>query len=233
MEILRCENLTKVYGSGDTSVRALDGVTFSVEAGEFVSIVGPSGSGKSTLLHILGGVDKPADGKVWIGGTDIHSLSENRLAVFRRRQIGLIYQFYNLIPVLNVEENIVLPHLLDGRKLDRERLDQVVKSMGLEDRKYHLPKQLSGGQQQRVSIGRALYNHPAILLADEPTGNLDRRTGEEIIAIMKRANREMRQTQILITHDERIALRADRMIWIEDGRILRDERIRVIGGGEQ
>ena len=156
MEILRCENLTKVYGSGDTSVRALDGVTFSVEAGEFVSIVGPSGSGKSTLLHILGGVDKPADGKVWIGGTDIHSLSENRLAVFRRRQIGLIYQFYNLIPVLNVEENIVLPHLLDGRKLDRERLDQVVKSMGLEDRKYHLPKQLSGGQQQRVSIGRAL-----------------------------------------------------------------------------
>ncbi|MEE0693283.1 MAG: ABC transporter ATP-binding protein [Lachnospiraceae bacterium] len=233
MEILRCENLTKVYGSGDTSVRALDGVTFSVEAGEFVSIVGPSGSGKSTLLHILGGVDKPADGKVWIGGTDIHSLSENRLAVFRRRQIGLIYQFYNLIPVLNVEENIVLPHLLDGRKLDRERLDQVVKSMGLEDRKYHLPKQLSGGQQQRVSIGRALYNHPAILLADEPTGNLDRRTGEEIIAIMKRANREMRQTQILITHDERIALQADRMIWIEDGRILRDERIRVIGGGEQ
>lgn len=233
MEILRCENLTKVYGSGDTSVRALDGVTFSVEAGEFVSIVGPSGSGKSTLLHILGGVDKPADGKVWIGGTDIHSLSENRLAVFRRRQIGLIYQFYNLIPVLNVEENIVLPHLLDGRKLDRERLDQVVKSMGLEDRKYHLPKQLSGGQQQRVSIGRALYNHPAILLADEPTGNLDRRTGEEIIAIMKRANREMRQTQILITHDERIALQADRVIWIEDGRILRDERIRVIGGGEQ
>lgn len=233
MEILRCENLTKVYGSGDTSVRALDGVTFSVEAGEFVSIVGPSGSGKSTLLHILGGVDKPVDGKVWIGGTDIHSLSENRLAVFRRRQIGLIYQFYNLIPVLNVEENIVLPHLLDGRKLDWERLDQVVKSMGLEDRKYHLPKQLSGGQQQRVSIGRALYNHPAILLADEPTGNLDRRTGEEIIAIMKRANREMRQTQILITHDERIALQADRMIWIEDGRILRDERIRVIGGGEQ
>lgn len=233
MEILRCENLTKVYGTGDTSVRALDGVTFSVEAGEFVSIVGPSGSGKSTLLHILGGVDKPTDGKVWIGGTDIHSLSENRLAVFRRRQIGLIYQFYNLIPVLNVEENIVLPHLLDGRKLDGERLDQVVKSMGLEDRKYHLPKQLSGGQQQRVSIGRALYNHPAILLADEPTGNLDRRTGEEIIAIMKRANREMRQTQILITHDERIALQADRMIWIEDGRILRDERIRVIGGGEQ
>lgn len=170
---------------------------------------------------------------MWIGGTDIHSLSENRLAVFRRRQIGLIYQFYNLIPVLNVEENIVLPHLLDGRKLDWERLDQVVKSMGLEDRKYHLPKQLSGGQQQRVSIGRALYNHPAILLADEPTGNLDRRTGEEIIAIMKRANREMRQTQILITHDERIALQADRMIWIEDGRILRDERIRVIGGGEQ
>lgn len=233
MELLRCENLTKIYGHGDTAVHALDGVSFSVEAGEFVSIVGPSGSGKSTLLHILGGVDKPTQGKVWIGGTDIHALGEDKLAVFRRRQIGLIYQFYNLLPVLNVEENIVLPHLLDGRKLDAKRLDQVVGQMGLSDRRYHLPEQLSGGQQQRVSIGRALYNHPAILLADEPTGNLDRKAGEEIIAMMKRANRELRQTQLLITHDERIALQADRMLWIEDGKILRDERIRVIGGGAQ
>lgn len=233
MEILRCENLTKVYGKGDTCVKALDNVSFSVEAGEFVSIVGPSGSGKSTLLHILGGVDKPTGGKVWIGGTDIHALNEDRMAIFRRRQIGLIYQFYNLLSVLNVEENIVLPHLLDGRTFDRQRLTQVVKSMGLEERRYNLPEQLSGGQQQRVSIGRALYNHPAILLADEPTGNLDRRTGEEIIAMMKRANRELRQTQLLITHDERIALQADRMLWIEDGRILRDERIRVIGGAQQ
>lgn len=171
MEILRCENLTKVYGKGDTCVKALDNVSFSVEAGEFVSIVGPSGSGKSTLLHILGGVDKPTGGKVWIGGTDIHALNEDRMAIFRRRQIGLIYQFYNLLSVLNVEENIVLPHLLDGRTFDRQRLTQVVKSMGLEERRYNLPEQLSGGQQQRVSIGRALYNHPAILLADEPTGN--------------------------------------------------------------
>lgn len=230
MELLRCENLSKIYGSGENSVKALDGVSFSVEAGEFVSIVGPSGSGKSTLLHILGGVDKPTNGTVTIAGTDLHSLGEDKLAIFRRRQIGLIYQFYNLLPVLNVEENIVLPHLLDGRKLDRERLAAVVESLGLTKRKGNLPGQLSGGQQQRVSIGRALYNHPAIVLADEPTGNLDRKNGEEIIRMLKKANREMKQTLLLITHDERIALQADRMLCIEDGRITRDERIRILGG---
>lgn len=230
MELLRCENLSKIYGSGENSVKALDNVSFSVEAGEFVSIVGTSGSGKSTLLHILGGVDKPTNGTVTIAGTDLHSLSEDKLAIFRRRQIGLIYQFYNLLPVLNVEENIVLPHLLDGRKLDRERLTAVVESLGLTERKGNLPGQLSGGQQQRVSIGRALYNHPAIVLADEPTGNLDRKNGEEIIRMLKKANREMKQTLLLITHDERIALQADRMLCIEDGRITRDERIRILGG---
>ncbi len=231
MEILRCEHLSKIYGSGDTSVRALDDVSFSVEAGEFVSIVGPSGSGKSTLLHILGGVDRPTEGRVMIGGTDIHSLNENKLAVFRRRQIGLIYQFYNLLPVLNVDENIVLPHLLDGRKYDQERLDLVVERMGLTDRRNNLPSQLSGGQQQRVSIGRALYNHPAIILADEPTGNLDRKNGEEIVRLLKQSNRSQKQTLLIITHDESIALQADRMISIEDGHITRDERIRVTGGG--
>lgn len=227
MEILRCENLSKVYGAGDAQVKALDDVSFSVEAGEFVSIVGPSGSGKSTLLHILGGVDKPTGGKVFIAGTDIHALNENKLAVFRRRQIGLIYQFYNLLPVLNVDENIVLPHLLDGRKMDKERLDMVVESMGLTERRNNLPGQLSGGQQQRVSIGRALFNHPAIVLADEPTGNLDRKTGVEIIRLLKESNRSQKQTLILITHDEGIALQADRMLCIEDGRITRDERIRM------
>ena len=231
MEILRCEHLSKIYGSGDTSVRALDDVSFSVEAGEFVSIVGPSGSGTSTLLHILGGVDRPTEGRVMIGGTDIHSLSENKLAVFRRRQIGLIYQFYNLLPVLNVDENIVLPHLLDGRKYDQERLDLVVERMGLTDRRNNLPSQLSGGQQQRVSIGRALYNHPAIILADEPTGNLDRKNGEEIVRLLKQSNRSQKQTLLIITHDESIALQADRIISIEDGHITRDERIRVTGGG--
>ncbi|MEY8378657.1 ABC transporter ATP-binding protein [Lachnospiraceae bacterium 56-18] len=231
MEILRCEHLSKIYGSGDTSVNALDDVSFSVEAGEFVSIVGPSGSGKSTLLHILGGVDKPTKGRVMIGGTDIHALGESKLAVFRRRQIGLIYQFYNLLPVLNVDENIVLPHLLDGRKLDQERLDQVVERMGLTDRRNNLPSQLSGGQQQRVSIGRALYNHPAIILADEPTGNLDRRNGEEIVRLLKESNRSQKQTLLIITHDESIALQADRMLSLEDGCITRDERIRMTGGG--
>ncbi len=231
MEILRCEHLSKIYGSGDTSVNALDDVSFSVEAGEFVSIVGPSGSGKSTLLHILGGVDKPTKGRVMIGGTDIHALGESKLAVFRRRQIGLIYQFYNLLPVLNVDENIVLPHLLDGRKFDQERLDLVVERMGLTDRRNHLPSQLSGGQQQRVSIGRALYNHPAIILADEPTGNLDRRNGEEIVHLLKESNRSQKQTLLIITHDESIALQADRMLSLEDGCITRDERIRMTGGG--
>ena len=231
MEILRCEHLSKIYGSGDTSVNALDDVSFSVEAGEFVSIVGPSGSGKSTLLHILGGVDKPTKGRVMIGGTDIHALGESKLAVFRRRQIGLIYQFYNLLPVLNVDENIVLPHLLDGRKFDQERLDLVVERMGLTDRSNNLPSQLSGGQQQRVSIGRALYNHPAIILADEPTGNLDRRNGEEIVRLLKESNRSQKQTLLIITHDESIALQADRMLSLEDGCITRDERIRMTGGG--
>ena len=230
MEILRCENLSKIYGSGDTCVKALDQISFSVEAGEFVSIVGPSGSGKSTLLHILGGVDKPTEGKVFIGKTDIHALNEDKLAIFRRRQVGLIYQFHNLLPVLNVDENIVLPHLLDGRKLDQERLDLIVESMGLTDRRRNLPGQLSGGQQQRVSIGRALYNRPAIVLADEPTGNLDRKNGAEIIRLLKESNRNQKQTLLLITHDESIALQADRMISIEDGRITRDERIRMSGG---
>ena len=195
--------------------------------------MGPSGSGKSTLLHILGGVDRPTSGKVFINGTDIHGLSEDKLAIFRRRQIGLIYQFYNLLPVLNVDENIALPHLLDGRKLDKQRLDDIVERMGLADRRNNLPSQLSGGQQQRVSIGRALFNHPTIILADEPTGNLDRHTGAEIIHLLRESNRSQKQTLLLITHDESIALQADRMLYIEDGKITRDERIRVLGGGAQ
>ncbi len=230
MEILRCENLTKTYGEGNTKIKALHNVSFSVEKGEFVSIVGPSGSGKSTLLHILGGVDKPTEGKVFIEGTDLHGLKEDKLAIFRRRQIGLIYQFYNLMPVLNVDENITLPHLLDGRKLDQERLDEIVEYLGLSERRNNLPSQLSGGQQQRVSIGRAMFNRPAIVLADEPTGNLDRKTGEEIMKLLKASNRDHKQTLILITHDESIALQADRIIYIEDGKITKDERIRVLGG---
>ncbi len=230
MEILRCENLTKTYGEGNTKIKALDNVSFTVEKGEFVSIVGPSGSGKSTLLHILGGVDKPTEGKVFIEGTDLHGLKEDKLAIFRRRQIGLIYQFYNLMPVLNVDENITLPHLLDGRKLDEERLDDIVEYLGLTERRNNLPSQLSGGQQQRVSIGRAMFNRPAIVLADEPTGNLDRKTGEEIMQLLKASNRDHKQTLILITHDESIALQADRIIYIEDGKITKDERIRVLGG---
>ncbi len=226
MEILRCENVSKIYGEGDTEVRALDNVSFTVEKGEFVSIIGPSGSGKSTLLHILGGVDKPTSGKVFIDGTDMHSLNEDKLAIFRRRQIGLVYQFYNLMPVLNIDENIALPHLLDGRPLDKGRLDQVVDHLGLTDRRGNLPSQLSGGQQQRVSIGRAMYSHPAILLADEPTGNLDRKTGEEIIDLLKESNKINKQTLILITHDESLAMQADRIISIEDGRIGRNEKVR-------
>ena len=226
MEILRCENVSKIYGTGDAQVKALDNVSFTVEKGEFVSIVGPSGSGKSTLLHILGGVDKPTNGKVFVDGTDMHALKEDQLAVFRRRQIGLVYQFYNLMPVLNIDENIALPHLLDGRELDRERLDMVVEHLGLSDRRHNLPNQLAGGQQQRVSIGRALYSRPAILLADEPTGNLDRKTGEEIIGILKESNRSQQQTLILITHDEGIAMQADRVISIEDGRIVKNEKVR-------
>lgn len=230
MEILRCEHVTKEYGEGNTKIKALDDVSFSVEKGEFVSIVGPSGSGKSTLLHILGGVDKPTSGKVFVEDTDMHSLKEDKLAIFRRRQIGLIYQFYNLMPVLNVDENIVLPHLLDGRKMDQERLDLIVEQIGLADRRKNLPSQLSGGQQQRVSIGRAMFNRPAIVLADEPTGNLDRKNGQEIMKLLKKSNREHKQTLILITHDESIALQADRIIYIEDGKLTKDERIRVLGG---
>ncbi len=230
MEILRCEHLSKEYGVGNTKIKALDDVSFSVEKGEFVSIVGPSGSGKSTLLHILGGVDKPTSGKVFVENTDMHSLKEDKLAIFRRRQIGLIYQFYNLMPVLNVDENILLPHLLDGRKLDKERLDMIVQQIGLTDRRKNFPSQLSGGQQQRVSIGRAMFSRPAIVLADEPTGNLDRKNGQEIMSLLKKSNREHKQTLILITHDESIALQADRIIYIEDGKITKDERIRVLGG---
>ncbi|MBP0971968.1 MAG: ABC transporter ATP-binding protein [Oscillospiraceae bacterium] len=227
MEILRVENVVKQYGEGETAVRALDGVSFTVEKGEFVSVIGPSGSGKSTLLHILGGVDKPTSGKVFIDGTDISALSADKLAVFRRRQIGLVYQFYNLMPVLNVDENIALPHLLDGRKLDQERLDSIVEHLGLTDRRQNLPGQLSGGQQQRVSIGRALYSRPAILLADEPTGNLDRKTGDEIAALLKESNRVQKQTLILITHDERLAMQADRVFYLEDGRLVRNETVRT------
>ena len=226
MEILRIQNLTKIYGSGDTAVRALDNVSFSVQKGEFVAIIGPSGSGKSTLLHILGGVDRPTSGKVFIEDNDIYTLNENKLAVFRRRQIGLIYQFYNLIPVLNVEENITLPLLLDGRSVDRAYLQRLIDTLGISERLSHLPNQLSGGQQQRVSIGRALVNNPAIVLADEPTGNLDSKNSAEIVELLKHFNRENHQTLIVITHDERIALQADRIISIEDGRIARDEVIR-------
>ena len=223
MEILRVENLCKTYGRGETAVKALDNVSFSVEKGEFVAIIGPSGSGKSTLLHILGGVDTPTSGKVLLDGTDVYKLNATNLAIFRRRQIGLIYQFYNLIPVLNVEENVTLPLLLDGRKVDRQHLDALLRTLGLEKRIGHLPNQLSGGQQQRVSIGRALINNPALVLADEPTGNLDSKNSAEILDLLKLYNRQHNQTLIVITHDEKIALQADRVISIEDGRIARDE----------
>jgi putative ABC transport system ATP-binding protein len=227
LKILRVENLSKTYGSGETAVKALDNVSFSVEKGEFVAIIGPSGSGKSTLLHMLGGVDRPTSGNVFIDNTDIYSLNETKLAIFRRRQIGLIYQFYNLIPVLNVEENITLPLLLDERKIDDKRLDEILSTLNLKDRIKHLPNQLSGGQQQRVSIGRALINNPALMLADEPTGNLDSKNSSEIINLLKLSNKKYNQTLIIITHDERIALQADRIITIEDGKISRDEVIRV------
>ncbi|MBR7044956.1 MAG: ABC transporter ATP-binding protein [Lachnospiraceae bacterium] len=226
MEILKIENLTKVYGSGENEVRALDGVSFSVEKGEFLAIIGPSGSGKSTLLHILGGVDRPTSGKVWLDGQDVYAQDEEQLAIFRRRQVGLIYQFYNLIPVLNVVENMTLPVLLDGRKVNEDRLNELVETLGLGERKNNLPNQLSGGQQQRVSIGRALMNAPAVVLADEPTGNLDSRNSQEIVELLRQSNVKYKQTLIVITHDESIALQADRIIAIEDGRIVRDERIR-------
>ncbi|MDR0596737.1 MAG: ABC transporter ATP-binding protein [Clostridiales Family XIII bacterium] len=226
MEILRVENLTKQYGEGETSVTALDNVSFSINRGEFIAIIGPSGSGKSTLMHLLGGVDRPTGGKVVINGTDIYGLGESQLAIFRRRNIGLIYQFYNLIPVLNVEENITLPLLLDGRKADPERLNQVIETTGLSGRIGHLPNQLSGGQQQRVSIGRALITEPAIILADEPTGNLDSHMGREILETLKYSNRQLGQTLIMITHDENVAMQADRIMAVEDGHIIRDEVIR-------
>ena len=224
MEILRVENLTKVYGKGENKVNAVDGISFSVEKGEFVSIIGASGSGKSTLLHLIGGVDRPTSGKVFIDGKDIYSLNDDNLAIFRRRQVGLIYQFYNLIPVLNVKENITLPCKLDGRDVEEKRLDDLLKTLGLDKRKYNLPNQLSGGQQQRVSIGRAIINEPALMLADEPTGNLDSKASEEIISLLKLSNKKYNQTVIVITHDEKIALEADRIITIDDGKIVKDER---------
>lgn len=222
MEILRVEGLCKIYGKDDSMVTALDHVSFSVEKGEFVAIVGASGSGKSTLLHLIGGVDRPTSGKVYIDGKDIYSFSEDELAIFRRRQVGLIYQFYNLIPILNVEENITLPLDLDGRKVNRKRLDELIGVLGLSDRKNHLPNELSGGQQQRTSIGRAMINSPAIILADEPTGNLDSKSSEEIVALLKKSNQDYKQTIIMITHNMEIAKAADRVIQIEDGK-LREE----------
>lgn len=223
MKILEVTNLCKTYGKGDTMVKALDNVSFSVEKGEFVAIIGPSGSGKSTLLHILGGVDVPTKGSVVINQTDISNLDETALAIFRRRQIGLIYQFYNLIPILTVQENLTLPLLLDGRKPDEKQISTLVKRLGLENRLDHLPNQLSGGQQQRVSIGRALVNNPALMLADEPTGNLDSKNSKEIISLLRQFNKDFNQTVIIITHDEKIANSADRVITIEDGKITGDE----------
>lgn len=225
MELLRVENLTKTYGKGENEVRALDGVTFSVKKGEFIAIIGPSGSGKSTLLHILGGVDKPTGGKVYVDGQDVYAKNDEQLAIFRRRQVGLIYQFYNLIPVLNVTENITLPVLMDGRKVNNERLEELLETLNLKGRENHLPNQLSGGQQQRVSIGRALINAPAVVLADEPTGNLDSKNSQEIVELLKLSNKKYNQTLIIVTHDENIALQAQRIIAIEDGKITRDEVI--------
>ncbi len=223
MEILKVEHLSKIYGKGENQVNALDDVSFSVQKGEFIAIIGPSGSGKSTLLHLLGGVDRPTSGKVFVDGVDVYAQNEEQLAIFRRRQVGLIYQFYNLIPVLNVEENITLPLLLDGRKVDPLYLDTLVDTLGLSARRQHLPNQLSGGQQQRVSIGRALMNTPAIMLADEPTGNLDSKNSAEIMDLLKLANQQYGQTLLVITHDERIAHQARRIITIEDGKIAADE----------
>ena len=229
MDILKIEHLSKIYGSGENQVRAVDDISFTVPKGEFLAIIGPSGSGKSTLLHILGGVDRPTSGKVWLNGQDVYAQNEDQLAIFRRRQVGLIYQFYNLIPVLNVVENMTLPMLMDGRKVDDSRLDELLETLNLKSKRKSLPNQLSGGQQQRVSIGRALMNAPSVVLADEPTGNLDSRNSQEIVELLKHSNREYGQTLIVITHDESIALQADRIIAIEDGRIVRDERIREAG----
>ena len=226
MDILRIEHLTKTYGTGDTAVRALDDVSFSVAAGEFVAIIGSSGSGKSTLLHMIGGVDRPTSGTVYLNGEDVFERSDEQLAVFRRREVGLVYQFYNLVPVLDVVENMCLPVLMDGREVNERRLKGLLHVLGLEGREHHLPNQLSGGQQQRVAIGRALMNAPAVVLADEPTGNLDSKNSAEIMALLRKSNRELRQTLIVITHDEDIALSADRVIALEDGRIASDTRAR-------
>ena len=224
MEILKVENLNKIYGKGENEVKAVNNISFSVEKGEFVAIVGASGSGKSTLLHLLGGVDRPTSGRVFIDGQDIYELNDEQLAIFRRRQVGLIYQFYNLIPILNVEENITLPCNLDGKEVKKEKLDEMLKTLKLENRRKHLPNELSGGQQQRVSIGRAIINNPAIMLADEPTGNLDSKASDEIISLLRLSNKKYNQTVIVITHDEKIALEADRVITIDDGRIIKDEK---------
>ena len=226
MDILRIDHLTKTYGSGDTAVRALDDVSLSVAAGEFVAIIGSSGSGKSTLLHMIGGVDRPTSGTVYLNGENVFERTDEQLAVFRRREVGLVYQFYNLVPVLDVVENMCLPVLMDGRKVNEKRLTGLVRSLGLTGREHHLPNQLSGGQQQRVAIGRALMNAPAVVLADEPTGNLDSKNSAEIMALLRKSNRELRQTLIVITHDEEIALTADRVVALEDGRIVSDTRAR-------
>lgn len=226
MEILKVENLTKKYGKKEARVTALDNVSFSVEQGEFVAIIGASGSGKSTLLHLIGGVDRPTGGKVFLNGTDIYKLNNDNLAIFRRRQIGLIYQFYNLIPILNVKENITLPCDLDGKKVDKKRLNDLLDTLGLKNRIAHLPNELSGGQQQRVSIGRALINNPALVLADEPTGNLDSKSSRDIVDLLKLSNKKYKQTLILITHDNNIAEEADRVITIQDGRIIKDEKLK-------
>ena len=226
MEILKVQDLCKTYDTGGVPVKALDHVSFTVNKGEFVAIVGPSGSGKSTLLHILGGVDKPTSGHVYVEGTDVFSLNENNLAIFRRRQVGLIYQFYNLIPILNVKENISLPVLLDGKEPDEKYLQELIETLGLENRVNHLPNELSGGQQQRVSIGRALIYHPSLLLADEPTGNLDSKSSHEIMGLLEISNKRYGQTIIMITHDENLAMHADRIITIEDGKIIRDEKVK-------
>lgn len=226
MEILRVENLCKNYGKGETLVKVLDNVSFSVERGEFIAIVGASGSGKSTLLHLLGGVDRPTSGKIVIDGEDVYDLDETNLAIFRRRQVGLIYQFYNLIPILNVEENITLPILLDSKKVDKKYLNELIDTLDLRERINHLPNELSGGQQQRVSIGRALMNRPAILLADEPTGNLDSKASKDIVELLKLSNKKYKQTIIMITHDYNLALNADRIITIDDGKIISDKKVK-------
>ena len=228
MELMQIQHLSKVYGQGENQVRAVDDISFTVEKGEVLAIIGPSGSGKSTLLHILGGVDCPTSGKVFVDGQDVYAQNEDQLAIFRRRQVGLIYQFYNLIPVLNVVENMTLPVLMDGRQVNQERLEELLDVLGLRGREKYLPNQLSGGQQQRVSIGRALMNAPAVVLADEPTGNLDSKNSQEIVELLKMSNKKYGQTLVIITHDENIALQAHRVIAIEDGRITRDERIREV-----